>query len=185
MEKVAPILLQGTSNKFSDNFLNGSSILQCHRSVGETMALSIKNHWYHTYIFDSGLWDVIHKSPLTAAFSRWTGYCSLFSRSSRSRLLPTKTCTSRHIPYSSSLREKRWIAQHLVLLLLTLVTVRVELGSSLPYRGVDAKHLPPSLIEHTLSLGQFLANFLVSIGSLHDQCRWILFGASSEVQHVE
>ena len=40
MEKVAPILLQGTSNKFSDNFLNGSSILQCHRSVGETMALS-------------------------------------------------------------------------------------------------------------------------------------------------
>ena len=40
MEKVAPIRLQGTSNKFSDNFLNGSSILQCHRSVGETMALS-------------------------------------------------------------------------------------------------------------------------------------------------
>ena len=40
MEKVAPILLQGTSNKFSDYFLNGRSILQCHRAVGETMALS-------------------------------------------------------------------------------------------------------------------------------------------------
>ena len=185
MEKVVPFLLQGTSNKFSDYFLNGRSILQCHRAVGETMALSKTTDTTLTSLIlacemwsTNPPWLLLFRAGLvTAAFLVVPVEVDFFL------LKPVPV----DISLTAQVLEKKVGLPSIQCcsFLLTLVTVRVELGSSLPYRGVDAKHLSPSLIEHTLSLGQFLANFLVSIGSLHDQCRWILFGASSEVQHVE
>lgn len=155
MEKVVPFLLQGTSNKFFDNFLNGRSILQCHRSVGETM-VSFKTT-------DSTLTSLILACEMWSANPPWLLLFRAGLVTPAFLVVPVEvdffllTPVPVDISLTAQILEKNvgLLSIYCCSFLLTLVTVRVELGSSLLYRGVDAKYLPPSLIEHTLSLGQF------------------------------
>lgn len=187
MEKVAPVLLQGTSNTFSDNFLNGSSILQCHHPVGETMAFSKTT--------DSTLTSLILACEMWSTNPPWLLLFRAGLVTAAFLVVPVEVDFFLLTPVPVDISLTAQVLEKNVGLpcikccsfLLTLMTVRVELGSSLLYRGVDAKHLPPSLIKRMVvfTRSSILTNFLVPIASLHGQCRWILFEASSEVQHVE